>query len=782
MRTFSTLCILAAAATLVAGTTQGAVLASEDFESGNSMNTRANGGAAISRITDPTNTDNKVMYLTTRTNGVDHVDGTVSLYANQWFPETSLVTMSFDVYFKDGQGSPNDFNDGIFARLATFDAKGFQNDPADPVVYVSDLQNRSGLTSNTWHRIDLVAMGETGIATNYSVLGYIDRQLDPDEIHMYVDGVFITQISSKNAANTNDITSICIETISGNGSGNRADLYVDNVVVYDEIVVGSVPGAADLGILSIPPENNVIESFEATQASSFGPARKTDAPAAASENRVVGQTFTVTGTNTYILDAVTLKSGSTKNLTGASQSLAVAILKDTNADGRGDQQIGTTYTYDITDLSIRPGAYLTFPLGEGISNVVAGTYQIETYYGEADADNFGLNWDRNDSTNAYAAGEQVSKGSNDGTFPLGDSLGKASNADLTFFVQGRDMVGALPTFGTFTLSASAPTADILESYEAVSNLSSFSSTRITDSPVVNADNRVLGQTFELSGIPGSATINAITIQKAVTTGNLAYTNASHTYQLALMKDTNADGKGDLQVGDTYNFDFTGETFNSNATYVTFDLNTGITGIVDGVYHVEFYWGEVDPLHTGFPMGRSVSGDGYTSGGQLAKFKNEGSFPVGSGMGNPSAEADLTFYIQGSVDAPADYESWADGFGLVGADRDLDADLEPDGMDNLTEYALGGNPNVDDTAAFLPTYSSESAYIEYVHRERSDAAVRGLDYTVQSTAQLGIPAWTNDSTITYVGKGAIDAEFDAVTNRLDTASGTEYFIRLRIQQD
>ena len=152
------------------------------------------------------------------------------------------------------------------------------------------------------------------------------------------------------------------------------------------------------------------------------------------------------------------------------------------------------------------------------------------------------------------------------------------------------------------------------------------------------------------------------------------------------------------------------------------------------------------------------------------------------MGNPSAEADFTFYIQGTVDAPGDYDSWANGYNLVGADRDPDADLEPDGMDNLTEYALGGDPNSDDASVFLPTYTSDAAYIEYVHRERSDAASRGLDYTVQSTAMLTLPAWADDSTITYVGKGAINGDFDSVTNRLDTGSGSEYFIRLRIEQN
>jgi hypothetical protein len=777
---------MAAALVGTAVSSQAAVLNSEDFEAGNTMQPKANGGATVSRIVDPTNPDNMVMYLTTRTNGVDHVDGTASLYADQWFPETTMVTFSFDIYFKGGQGNPNDFNDGIFARFGTVTAQGWKSDPPDPVVNVTELQSRAGFTSNRWHRVDLVAMGENGVATNYSVLGYIDRQLDPDEIHLYVDGVFRAQITGKNAANTNDITSISIETLSGN-SGNRADFYVDNVVVRDEIVVGTVPGAADLGIQNIPPEENVIESYVATEAASFGPARKLEPAGVGSDNRVVGQAFTITGTNVYILDAVTLKSASTKTFTGISQNLAVAIMKDTDSDGVGDTQVGTTYSYDVTGLAVRPGSYITFPLGGGISNVAAGTYHIETYYSEVDPDNFGLNWDRDQNIGSYAGGTQVSVGGViDGTvFPFGSDLFKAANADLTFYVQASlDVPPPPPTFGSFSTNSVAPATDLLEWYEATVDESSFGVTRLTDTPAVNSENRVLGQTFALTNIAGTATINAITMLKASTGGPVAYTNASHTYQLALMADTNSDGKGDTQIGDTYNFDFTGITFSSNETYVTFDLGDGIEGITNGQYHVEFYWGEVDPINQGFAMHRSVSNNHYTAGGQLGKFKHDGSFPVGAGMNNPSAIADFTFYIQGTVDAPLNYDDWADGYELEGADRDMDADLEPDGMDNLTEYALGGDPNSDDAAIYLPSSSAVAggAYIEYVHRQRSDALARGLDYTVQSTADLIVPNWANDGTILYIGQGVIDPDFNTVTNHLDTASGAEYFIRLRIQQN
>lgn len=134
----------------------------------------------------------------------------------------------------------------------------------------------------------------------------------------------------------------------------------------------------------------------------------------------------------------------------------------------------------------------------------------------------------------------------------------------------------------------------------------------------------------------------------------------------------------------------------------------------------------------------------------------------------------------------DYDGWADFYGLNGSDRDLDADLEPDGMDNLTEYALGGNPSTDDAATILPTgemvTDSGTNWLSYVYTRRTDYVERGLSYTVESTPTLTPAAWTNGTPVVYVGKGPAGSNFESVTNRVNTADNDQLFLRLQIQQD
>jgi hypothetical protein len=52
-----------------------------------------------------------------------------------------------------------------------------------------------------------------------------------------------------------------------------------------------------------------------------------------------------------------------------------------------------------------------------------------------------------------------------------------------------------------------------------------------------------------------------------------------------------------------------------------------------------------------------------------------------------------------------YTAWASSYGLSGANADMKADVENgglgDGLENLMEYALGGDPTVDDAAAVAP---------------------------------------------------------------------------------
>ena len=116
-----------------------------------------------------------------------------------------------------------------------------------------------------------------------------------------------------------------------------------------------------------------------------------------------------------------------------------------------------------------------------------------------------------------------------------------------------------------------------------------------------------------------------------------------------------------------------------------------------------------------------------------------------------------------------YDDWADDNGLIGADRDFGADLEPDGMDNLLEYALGGDPLADDAGAILPTADFTLAGVRYIYSRRVDATLRGLTYgLIVNTDGLQLP-WTPVGTAFETGTGVINPEFEAVTNDLPTST-------------
>jgi hypothetical protein len=129
-----------------------------------------------------------------------------------------------------------------------------------------------------------------------------------------------------------------------------------------------------------------------------------------------------------------------------------------------------------------------------------------------------------------------------------------------------------------------------------------------------------------------------------------------------------------------------------------------------------------------------------------------------------------------------YDAWAASFGLYASNAWSSVDLEPDGLDNWTEYLLGGDPTVADAAAILPSGGivpeMGTNWLEYVYRRRSDYEARGLNYTVEATTNLVSNLWSTNGVVDG-GFGAIDVEMDSVTNRVSTEEQSEQFIRLRV---
>ena len=128
------------------------------------------------------------------------------------------------------------------------------------------------------------------------------------------------------------------------------------------------------------------------------------------------------------------------------------------------------------------------------------------------------------------------------------------------------------------------------------------------------------------------------------------------------------------------------------------------------------------------------------------------------------------------------ENWAIGYGLSGDDAKADADPDNDGLSNLYEYGLGGDPTNSANTGISPVYGmvadGGTNWFEYVYPRRS-APDSGLTYHLELTDDLVYTDWAN-SGYTVVGTGTINDDFDAVTNRIPFVAD-ERFVRLVIEE-
>jgi hypothetical protein len=87
------------------------------------------------------------------------------------------------------------------------------------------------------------------------------------------------------------------------------------------------------------------------------------------------------------------------------------------------------------------------------------------------------------------------------------------------------------------------------------------------------------------------------------------------------------------------------------------------------------------------------------------------------------------------DPPDAFGQWADHHGLLGADRDENADPDGDGLSNMREYAFGGNPVAPDTEAWL--VSQDAANLVFSWLQRADGSV---SYTLLEHGDLVAGPW------------------------------------------
>ena len=122
--------------------------------------------------------------------------------------------------------------------------------------------------------------------------------------------------------------------------------------------------------------------------------------------------------------------------------------------------------------------------------------------------------------------------------------------------------------------------------------------------------------------------------------------------------------------------------------------------------------------------------------------------------------------------------WAAGY-LPDEIGNSSEDYDDDGLDNITEYGLDGDPTDGTQAsATLPTFTAVGGGFEYIHPER--AGDSNLVYTVETTENLVYSPWAATG-YTVGGTEVTGGTLDFVTNSVDTVADQK-FIRLKIEQN
>jgi len=101
------------------------------------------------------------------------------------------------------------------------------------------------------------------------------------------------------------------------------------------------------------------------------------------------------------------------------------------------------------------------------------------------------------------------------------------------------------------------------------------------------------------------------------------------------------------------------------------------------------------------------------------------------------------------------------------------------LENLGEYAFGGNPVIADAASVLPISQPSENHFYHIHNERTDDS--SLTYTVELCTNLVSNGWKTNG-VEFVGEAGFSNGWKTVTNRVPTLGKERQFIRLEVEAD
>ena len=239
---------------------------------------------------------------------------------------------------------------------------------------------------------------------------------------------------------------------------------------------------------------------------------------------------------------------------------------------------------------------------------------------------------------------------------------------------------------------------------------------------------------------------------------------------------------DEQLADNVNVSFTGTSgtfkldghtetlqsfgFQNDTKAVSLDMGDGgVLNLAD--QNPASGWGTLTVTNWNSGVDHIYVVGGSFSASQLAGIAFSGWEPAGA-----KVESGELLPTGSNVVATA-YETWAAGFGVGAATEDDD----DDGLSNIYEYGLGGNPTNGADLGLSSTLAAAGGTLTYIHPQLSDPN-SGLDYHLEITEDLVFGTWTNAG-YGVAGTNIVVGDFDYVTNEVSTTTKPTQFIKLII---
>lgn len=129
------------------------------------------------------------------------------------------------------------------------------------------------------------------------------------------------------------------------------------------------------------------------------------------------------------------------------------------------------------------------------------------------------------------------------------------------------------------------------------------------------------------------------------------------------------------------------------------------------------------------------------------------------------------YAYAEYTAQTPLEDWMAIYGL----SDPMADPDSDGLNTLSEFAMGGNPTNGADIGYESILDNRSDPMVFVYPRRLNA---GLVYWLETSTNLVSNVWTNGGYTELPATGMLDPEFESVTNEVPVIL-PQTFIRLMI---